>query len=201
MNNLSQTIGLLGNILIITAVLTKFIPLQQYSNGVRIALLLAFVFIGLIPINNLVVVGYLRGGIGDPSIMTMLLVSSYLIRHYTQLTPIPDADFKIMMLAYAAIGIAYYPFALGISLVDPYAWGYGSIWAGLAVLAVCTLLIRIKLSVACILVTLCVIAYLLKVLESRNLWDYLIDPMLWVYAIIYAVMHLLITPAREKRQS
>lgn len=184
MDYLNHITGLLGNVLLITMVLTKFTPLSKYSTGVKVGLLLVFFVISLIPINDLPVAGYLRGAFGDPSIMTCLLITSYLIGQYTNIKLTPNNDFKFMMLAYAIIGMAFYPFAMGISLVDPYGWGYGSIWMAVAMLVSCTFLIWKKLSVACLLVTLCVIAYLLQALESQNLWDYVIDPMLWAYAMV-----------------
>jgi hypothetical protein len=81
-------------------------------------------------------------------------------------------------------GLVLYPFALGLTYFDPYALGYDSraflvvlfsfaLWAvyrGYGLITVC--------------LTASVLAHSLGILESRNLWDYLIDPWLTIYAAV-----------------
>ena len=72
---------------------------------------------------------YIRGVTGELSITSMLLL------WVTYFSPkeihIPAA----MKVWIALVALAFYPLALGIGMLDPYAWGYGSIALLLAVLA------------------------------------------------------------------
>jgi hypothetical protein len=63
---------------------------------------------------------YIRGITGDLSIVSLLLLWGTLLDAGK---PVPLA-FK---LAVAMIAVVFYPLALGLGMVDPYAWGYGSI--------------------------------------------------------------------------
>jgi len=76
-----------------------------------------------------------------------------------------------------------YPMALGIGLFDPYRLGYGSSWflGFLLLLALAAWFWRlywVALSLA-----LAVLAWGIGWYESANLWDYLLDPLLAVYAL------------------
>jgi hypothetical protein len=82
-------------------------------------------------------------------------------------------------------GVLLYPAALGLTYFDPYALGYASpVFAGvLLVLALAAWYLRLEWLVALLL--LAVLARLANALESRNLWDYLIDPWLVLYGLLW----------------
>lgn len=76
-----------------------------------------------------------------------------------------------------------YPSALGLTYFDSYALGYGT-----KLIIVVFLLLSLgawyfEYHLAAICLTLSVLAYSLRIFESRNLWDYWIDPLLVVYAL------------------
>ena len=81
----------------------------------------------LLPFNSLgapwslPLVAYVRGVTGELSIITMLLIlftwSSAPVYRLSSVTP----------LIIALTSILFYPFALGLTMFDPYSWGYGSI--------------------------------------------------------------------------
>jgi hypothetical protein len=72
-------------------------------------------------------------------------------------------------------GLALYPMALGLGRLDPYAlgWGFSWLFALLAAATVALLLVKNRFGVVLIA---CILGYDLKLLESQNLWDYLVDP-------------------------
>jgi hypothetical protein len=74
-----------------------------------------------------------------------------------------------------AAGLALYPMALGLGDFDPYTLGWGTSWlfAFLAVATIVLLLMKNRFSVVLIA---CILGYDLNLLESTNLWDYLVDP-------------------------
>ena len=120
---------------------------------------------------------YVRGVTGDLSIVTLLLLwTSALLS--AKPTPI-FFKFVIVLLA-----LSFYPFALGLGMIDPYAWGYGSIAFFIGVLTfalVCGLLNWVK---GVWIIAIAIIAWAAHWHESANLWDYLLDPFLVIWALL-----------------
>ena len=77
-----------------------------------------------------------------------------------------------------------YPATLGLTAWDPYRAGYGLpfTFACTALVFVLTLL---KQYFAATALSLALLAYALRLLESENLWDYVIDPWLSFYALFH----------------
>jgi len=119
---------------------------------------------------------YVRGITGDLSIVTMILLWSALINS-NKSTP---TGFK---LAIVIIALVFYPFALGIGMTDPYAWGYSSITFLLAVIAMAVICGLINWSKGVWIIALAIIAWSAHWHESANLWDYLLDPFLAIWAL------------------
>jgi hypothetical protein len=133
-----------------------------------------------VPIGNLTLAGYLRGALGDLSVMTLLLLARALVRVLAP--PAPCGADGPLWLGIAVTAVVFYPTALGLTGWDPYALGYRPrallvVVGGLALAA-----LRGWPAVAR-LVALSVIAFDLGLLESSNLWDYLLDPALALYAL------------------
>jgi len=82
-----------------------------------------------------------------------------------------------------AAGAAFlYPFTLGLTYFDPYALGYGSIGFIAALFALTLVAWYARFYLAAIVVTAAALAYLAGIYESRNLWDYLLDPLVSLFA-------------------
>ena len=136
---------------------------------------------------------YVRGVTGELSIVTMLLLWTSMLPA-AQKTPL---GFKVVV---ALIAIAFYPLALGLGMLDPYAWGYGSIGF---------LIATIFFAIACGLagwtkgvwiLSIAIIAWTVHWHESANLWDYLLDPFLAIWALL-AVPNAIYQKRRERAQS
>lgn len=138
---------------------------------------------------------YLRALSGDLSVTSLVLLS---IAFFTQLTNRttfrPSAATLVFALGLAG-GLILYPLELGLSQSTPYEQGYGSslFFAALLLVALTAWYVGEMLTVYCILIACA--GYLLGVLESRNLWDYLFDTVLVFFAPIWltvrAVMYRL----------
>jgi len=74
-------------------------------------------------------------------------------------------------------GAALYPMALGLGSVDPYGLGWGFSWLFVSLLATTLGLLFIRNRFGIVLMG-CVLCHNLHLLESQNLWDYLVDPFL-----------------------
>jgi hypothetical protein len=142
---------------------------------------------------ELPLVAYVRGVTGDLSVvLTLLLWSSVLLPS----RPVPLA-FRI---ALSIIALLFYPLALGLGMLDPYAWGYGSLVLLIAIAMfalVCGLLGWTK---GVWIIAIAIVAWAGHWHESTNLWDYVLDPLLCLWALISCI-HVLYRKRRDKAQS
>jgi hypothetical protein len=120
---------------------------------------------------------YVRGFTGDLSITAMLLLWTAYFSPKEIHVPL------VMRLWIALVAIAFYPFALGIGMLDPYAWGYGSIALLAAVIATALIAWLAGSNRIAIILALAVLAWAVGWHESTNLWDYILDPFLGLWAI------------------
>lgn len=81
-------------------------------------------------------------------------------------------------------GLALYPMALGLGGLDPYefGWSFSLLFVLLMVITLILLFVRNRFGVVLVA---CILGYDLRVLESLNLWDYLVDPF---FVLISGVM-------------
>jgi hypothetical protein len=136
---------------------------------------------------------YVRGVTGELSIVTMLLLWSSILPAAKK-TPL---GFKVPI---ALITIVFYPLALGFGMVDPYAWGFGSIALLIAIIlfaVACGLAGWIK---GVWIISFAIMAWAAHWHESANLWDYVLDPFLAIWAVI-AIPNTIYLKRREKAQS
>jgi len=80
-------------------------------------------------------------------------------------------------------GVILYPMALGLSRLDPYLAGWGFSWLFVVVCGVTILLLIMKNRFAVVLIA-AILAHNLCLLESTNLWDYLVDPFMVLVSCI-----------------
>jgi hypothetical protein len=177
--------GYLGCMLFAAAVLARFATRYRLSHAARIILVLGSAALLLAPVDELMLAEYLRAVIGDLSISTQALLAAFLAGYVTQRGLRDDRQLGAIMVAALAGATFLYPAALGVTRFDPYALGYASLpfMAVLAVLTLAAWYLRFERLAACLLVA--VAAWVAGVLESRNLWDYLIDPLLALYAAFW----------------
>ena len=169
---------------------------REFSFITKAILLLAMANLLFWPLGmslDLPLAAYVRGVVGDLSIVTLLLLLSSL---FLNQRPAP-AGFK---LGIVIVGFAFYPFALGFTMFDPYAWGYGSIAFLIAVLLcaiVCVLANSIR---EAWIIAFAIIAWGISWHESANLWDYLLDPLLLAWATLSLIAGVM-RQRKEKSRS
>jgi hypothetical protein len=130
-----------------------------------------------------------RGITGDLSISTLVLLALALLRTLSGCALVEEANRLLMLRAIAIAAVLFYPLALGFSAFDPYRLGYGNLWfmvilLGLAVWSVLRYSTFLALCIA-----LAVAAWSAGWYESSNVWDYLLDPWLAIYAIAIQVKY------------
>jgi hypothetical protein len=132
---------------------------------------------------ELPLVAYFRGISSDLSITLVVLAGLGLVRRLRGLRTIDPQERIALNAAVAAAALFLYPLALGWGDWDPYRAGWGAPGMLLALLAV-TVFCWIKgLRLLPMIVAAALLAWTFDLLESTNLWDYLMDPWLAIAAI------------------
>jgi hypothetical protein len=180
----SDAFGLFGCGLLGVAAVATLIPLRRVPLRARYAVMLAAAFALFIPFGDLPAAAYLRGVTGDVSVTTLILAGSACIARLTGRTLIGPRDLRALFWLLALAAVFLYPFALGWTPFDPYSLGYGSITFLTALSFVTLAAWWARLYAVVFIVIAAALAYLAGAYESRNLWDYLIDPLVSVYALV-----------------
>lgn len=168
--------------------------LLPFSGIVRLtksylAMLLGAVFVlSLIPFGTIPLAAYVRGVTGDLSITTLVLLWCALLRPWCSSTKCNNRIALLILIALLAL--ALYPMALGVGPYDPYRLGYGDplFITALLLLALLAWLRRFSIIVLCI--AFATLAWAVGWYESDNLWDYLLDPFVSIYALGALVIQL-----------
>lgn len=178
-------------LLLLQKLISKEIPFV-----VRVILVLLLVNLFFWPLGmslELPLSAYVRGVTGDLSIVTLLLLWSSVLPSAKK-TPL---GFKVPL---ALIAITFYPLALGFGMIDPYAWGYGSIGLLIAVVLFAMICGLVGWTKGVWILSFAIIAWAAHWHESANLWDYLLDPFLAIWAL-FAIPNTIYLKRREKAQS
>ncbi|OGI46548.1 MAG: hypothetical protein A2151_03955 [Candidatus Muproteobacteria bacterium RBG_16_65_34] len=177
---MTAVFGLFGSGLLCLAAVAA--ALRGLPERARAAAWLTAGILIFVPFAALSAAGYVRGVIGDVSITTLVLAGAACARGPTGRNPIGHRNMLALMGLVAAGAAFLYPFALGLTYFDPYALGYGSIGFIAALFALTLVAWYARFYLAAIVVTAAALAYLAGIYESRNLWDYLLDPLVSLFA-------------------
>jgi hypothetical protein len=151
---------------------------------------LAAAAVACVPVRGIPVGGYLRGTLGDLSVTTMLLLGAAVLQMSGW--SLLDARARIALYGWVvAAGLVLYPLTLGLTRWDPYTLGFQPRALVLVVAAIVIAWWGRRRGAALVL-TGGVAAFDLGVLESSNLWDYLLDPWLfgWAAGALVARSHV-----------
>ena len=136
---------------------------------------------------HLPILAYIRGVSSDLSITLVVLAGlgmrQRLSRHFVQ----NSRERTAVLTVVAVAALFLYPLALGWGDWDAYrpGWGAPGMWAILLLISLLAWARGLRLLPA--LVGLALLAWTAGALESTNLWDYLIDPWLAIFAICHGV--------------
>jgi len=152
--------------------------------GARLSLL-GVVAIGLlpVPVRGMPVAGWLRGCNANFSIPFTALLAVAVWETEFSARLFSQRDWTAGWAFGSLAGLGLYPFALGWGRLDPYEWGWS--FLPLAVIsALLTSALLWKQNRFGLLLLLAILAYNLRLLESTNYWDYLLDPVYCLVSII-----------------
>lgn len=123
-----------------------------------------------------------RGALGDLSVITVCWLGVAAAGRLLGQQPLlPERERLAAACSLLAGAVLLYPATLGITDWDPYRLGFGPLLPA-ACLLVVLLLAGLGFAFISTAIALALAACALRALESNNLWDYLLDPCLGVYA-------------------
>ena len=155
---------------------------RRRSLCARIAVPVICLVVLLLPANGLAIFEYFNGVAGGGSVTLMGLLAWVLASQVGLLRTPPRADLSAMASMLAITGIVLYPSAMGLIPLDIYALGYRPTALLLVLLALVIVAWMKRRTTAAYAVLVAIAAFDVHLLESDNLWDYLTDPLVTLWA-------------------
>lgn len=184
---LTAMIGLVDAWLLVAAASALVLRRWKLEARRRVLAVSLLLLVGAVPLQGLPLAGYVRGIIGDPSVSTLLLAGTSLVSYVLGRELLDTRQRAAWLAAILAAALFLYPMALGATVFDPYALGYGSYGFATALLAITLLAWRTRHYWLVASIVAAIAAQLAGLLESANLWDYLLDPVIVAYAALWWV--------------
>ena len=187
MQHLTDFTGLSGVASVLAVIALRLPGVVRLAKVQRAILIVAVFVLALVPFGALPLAGYARGATGDLSITSIVLLWVALLRPW--ITCEEKSRVSLLMLA-ALSAVVFYPLALGVGIIDPYRIGYGEPLFVLALLVIALVAWYRKSSMIVLCIALALFAWSIGWYESGNLWDYLLDPFVSIYAVWAATAKL-----------
>jgi len=134
----------------------------------------------LAPVQGLVVARWVAGLNANFSIPLTVMLALIVWEHVFEGSPFSEQEWTAALGFGAIGGLTLYPMALGLGSVDPYEWGW-SISPLFIVIGVLTAWLIWRGNRFGFVLLLSAGAFQLRLLESTNYWDYLLDP---IYSLV-----------------
>ncbi len=181
--------GLAGVVSAVCALLLLLPGVARLAKPRRATLLGVCLMLLLIPYDGMPLAAYLRGVSGDLSVTTLVLVWAAWLKPW-RITM--DAGSRRALLRLIALtAVAFYPLALGVGAVDPYHLGFADPLFVTALLIITLAAWFWKFYPVALCIALATLAWAIGWYESSNLWDYLLDPFVSVYALAATLIYAL----------
>lgn len=170
-----------------------FIPAKLYRNKKAITTLILIVSISAIAIHipfppyGYALIDFLRGIYSDPSITSAVFLCVLIMQRAANIRLFQTNEIFIASSFILVVAAVFYPLSLGAAATDLYSIGYGEKWFKGLVLGISLLCAVNYFYVSALTIALGVLAFELQLLESTNLWDYLIDPVITLVILITGI--------------
>ena len=162
--------------------------LRRFTISVGIV---AIAILCLLPISGLSLFMYPRGVIGDLSMTTKVYIVAWLIFRLGGPKIVNGQETNFLFKTMAGVGVIFYPLSLGLTSFDPYSAGFSA-----SILTIWTVIataygLRKGYYIFSVAMLTALWGYLLGLMESDNLFDYLFDPLLFLYAVYFTCATLI----------
>jgi len=190
MSTMLNILPFVGQVLLLAVLLTVLLGRFAKDSRQRMVVVAVLLAPGLfLPIYGVSIAQWLRSALGDLSVLTLVIFVNILMQRLFNHKLLAPAARNSLLLGVALVGVVFYPLALGVSAFDPYQLGYSPLFISV-LLCIASIIawLRTMRGLAIILL-LPLLAFNLHMLESYNLWDYLLDPILLIYALVQGLLN------------
>lgn len=185
----SQALPHLGAALVVVYIVSSVFQTFGLSQRARQIIATALFISLLAPVAEYNLTHYIRVLTGDLSITGLVIFSLALLKDLTPLRAISQSQLLEICVVIVITGLLLYPTALGLTYFDLYRFGFYPVVLGPVLFVVFAGTAWCGRSVTASLIASCFIAFSLGFLESDNLWDYLIDPVVTIYCLTLVIRH------------
>ncbi|QRY77167.1 hypothetical protein JVX91_16270 [Pseudomonas sp. PDNC002] len=134
-----------------------------------------------LPVDGMPLAVAVRSFTHEVSISLLVLLACFTLARFGVLR-IRPAQQRDVLLVLALMALVLYPASLGLSYLDPYRWGYEPGWLLLAMAVLTFGFLLTGNGPGAAMLLLATLAYALRGDGIGNYWNYLIDPLLSLYA-------------------
>ena len=138
----------------------------------------------LVPVQGLVMARWVAGLNANFSIPLTVILAVIVWERIFERSLLAEREWTTAWGFGAIGGLALYPMALGFRSFDPYEWGW-PFSPLFVVIGALTVLLIWKQNRFGFLLVLAAVAFQLRLLESTNYWDYLLDPIYSLVSIVW----------------
>ena len=185
MTILQNILPWLSPFLLMAVLITVFSEKLKKHSVPRLGLIIALIVLGFsVPLAGSTVAQWFRSVLGDLSVLTLVVFADILAKRLWHRNVLDASSRKALLLVVAVVGVVFYPLSLGVGPIDPYRLGYTPLMMVylLGLTSVIAWLRQVR--ILAVILLLPMLAYNLHLLESDNLWNYLLDPVLVIYALV-----------------
>lgn len=160
------------------------LPMARLAVAVRLLIISGITLLVMLPLDGNPGWYAVRGLFGDSSISAMLFYLAFTLQQNVSWQIYRTDELVLFRWLLAASALLLYPLALGLGRFDSYSLGYANPWL-LAMVFIITLLFWWRsYYFTAVILTAGVLACSLQLLESGNLWDYLLDPVFVIFLLL-----------------
>ena len=176
----------------LSAFLHIFLPKARISQPMYYLLvMMVALMILLLPANGAPVFYYLRGPAGDFSVFASVFFGAYILNKGWGIAVYREKERRALFFWIGLLGICLYWMTLGGTQYDPYRLGYHP-HGLLTILFFLGLYFWYrKYYFLLFAMVASVIGFTARLLESDNLWDYLLDAVFWLVCITLGIISVL----------
>ena len=184
---LQQTLPHLGAALVVLCLIAALLQCLNASHLVRRLVIGLVAILLFLPVMEYELTHYIRVVTGDLSITGLVMLSLALAK---ALIPNFNAEQPLRMAPVILLAaLLLYPTALGLTWLDIYASGYYPLVIGPLVFALFAICLWFGQRLPAATLAVAFVMFALGTLESDNLWDYLLDPVVAAYSLYLVIRH------------
>ena len=160
--------------------------LKNIVSRVMLIIILALLSLFLPIYHHFSILQIIYGTMGNISLFTLLLLIALIINFIIFNKISISIDYRVDLI-FIILGLLLYSSALGFIKIDIYAYGYYPNRSLLLLMIIwCVVLLKLNPLYSWIIL-FAIIGFYFRIMASNNLWDYLIDPILWIMSIVNLV--------------